>query len=381
MAENRALSQWEIDALLNQIPSTNAFGKDEFATAAPAARGGRASANAIKTYDFRRPDKFSKEQWTTLHSMHETFARLVGSSFSSRLRTLVTIRLSSIDQGLYEEWQAQVPAQTACYVLSMKPLSGNLVVEFNHDVASEVIDRLLGGTGVLIDRGRDMSEVELGLLRSFATSIKQALEEMWSASVRVSPELQDLGMDANLIQVAGPTDVVLTAFFEVNVGNHLGAMSLCIPYTVIEPIASQLSAQIWFQSGRRAAATDEERRLMQSLIGRSALDVGVELGGVDLPVNTIAEMREGDTLVLDTRLGRSLDIRIGDRARFRGVPGMLGTRLAVQVTEVVEPDVLPETAPISMLDRAQPAPVAVPEMAPAAVGPGPIEDQPPAQAE
>jgi flagellar motor switch protein FliM len=344
MAENRALSQWEIEALLNQIPGGP---EDDVLPSrnVVSLQAERSARRGIKAYDFRRPDKFSKEQWATLHSMHETFARIVGASFSSRLRSLVSVRLSSIDQGLYEEWQAQVPSQTVCYVLSMRPLSGNLVIEFNHDVASEVVDRLLGGTGVLIDRGREISEVEHALLRSFANVLRQGLEETWNTVVRVRSDLQDMGFDAGLIQVAAPTDVVLTAFFEVNIGNHLGSMSLCLPYTVIEPIASQLSTQVWFQSGRHSNATSEERRTMEALIARSRIELDVRLGSVDLPASTIVDMDEGDTIVLGRRLGKPLEVLIGGRPRFLGTAGVTGNRLALRVTEVLEDDDFPELPP------------------------------------
>lgn len=335
MAESRALSQWEIDALLNQIPVAAGAAEGTPGSVAPTLSE-RAFARVIKTYDFRRPDKFSKEQWTTLQSMHEQFARLIGASFSSRLRTLVSVRLSSIDQGLYEEWQAQVPSQTVCYVLSMRPLPGNIVVEFNMDVASEVIDRLLGGTGVLIDRGRELGEVELGLLRSFGRAITHSLQEMWAQVQPVDPQVQDLGQDGSLIQVAAPTDVVLTVFFEVNVGSHLGAMSICIPYTVLEPIAAHLSAQVWITSGPRARISDAEHQVMTALLGRSMLDLAINLGGVDIPTRTIVDLREGDTFVLETRVGRPLEIRIGGQTRFRGLPGLVGNRVALQLSEVVQ---------------------------------------------
>ncbi len=346
MAENRALAQWEIDALLDQVPAaeTAAETASRDGGGTPG-RSDRPQRRGIRYYDFRRPDKFSREQWATLHSMHETFARIIGASFSSRLRTLVTVRLSSLDQGLYEEWQAQVPSPTTCYVLSLAPLSGNVVVEFNSDVASEVVDRLLGGTGLLIDRARDMSEVETALLRSFSNVLRQTLEETWSAVVRVAPELQDLGFDAGLIQVAAPTDVVLTAFFEVNIGNHLGAMSVCIPYTVIEPVAADLSTQIWFQSGRHGPPSVEERQLMEALLGRAALDMHVVLGETDLPTSTIIDMEEGDTIVLNTRPGRPLDIMIGEHARYRGLPGMVSNRMAIEIVEAVEPNPLPAAPP------------------------------------
>jgi flagellar motor switch protein FliM len=332
MAEQRALSQWEIDALLNDMPGEGALMPDQ----ASGIRRERGSSAAIKAYDFRRPDKFSKEQWATLQSIHEHFARMLGASFSSRLRTLVSVRLSSLEQGLYEEWQGQVPSPTVCYVMAMRPLSGSMVVEFGAELAAEVVDRLLGGNGSLVDRSRELGEVEFGLLRSFSRTFGHALQEMWSTVRPVEPSLQDVGQDASLIQVAAPTDVVLTAFFEMSIGNHRGQMSLCMPYTVIEPIAPSLSAQLWMAASQRHALSDDERQAMELLIDRSKVDLNVRLGGVDLPARTIAGLQEGDTFVLDARLGRPLDVVIGDRARFLALPGVVGSRLGIQIADVVE---------------------------------------------
>ena len=337
MAESRALSQWEIDALLNQIPeSTSPDEGSEETPQSPIAQSERAFTRVIKNYDFRRPDKFSKEQWHTLQSIHETFARLVGAAFSSRLRTLVTVRLSSIDQGLYEEWQSQVPSQTVVYVLSMQPLQGNIALEFSSDVAIEVIDRLLGGNAVLLDSDRDLGEIELALLRSFSRPLITSLDEMWSAVVPVKPELQDLGLDAGLIQIAGPNDVVISAFFEVNLGNRLGAMSICMPYTVLEPIASKLSTQLWHGSGARPRPSARTRQMVEALLGSAPVDLTVELGAVDLPVRSVIEMREGDTLVLDARADRPLAMFVGEDPRLLSRPGVVGNRIAVRVTEVIE---------------------------------------------
>jgi len=334
MAEQRALSQWEIDALLNDLPGDTTAAADQ--EAAPARRSDRSALSAIKSYDFRRPDKFSKEQWATLQSMHEQFSRVLGATFSSRLRTLVQVRLSTLEQGLYEEWQSQVASPTVCYVMSLRPMQGNLVVEFSSDIAAEVVDRLLGGNGALIDRARDLGEVEVGILRSFSRTFSHALQEMWSNVRPVEPSLQDVGQDPSLIQVAAPTDVVLNAFFEISIGSHQGAMSICLPYAVIEPVAPALSAQLWIASGQRQAVSEDERDSMERLIERSRIEMAVRLGTVDLPARVVAGLQEGDTFVLDARLGRPLDVVIGDRTRFKALPGTLGSHMGIQIADVVE---------------------------------------------
>lgn len=339
MAEpTRALSQWEIDNLLNQIPEGLAENSEVEEITPPSLSPGRdrGLARAVKQYDFRRPDKFSKEQWQTLTAMHETFARMVGVQFSSRMRTLVSVHLSSIDQGLYQEWQSQVPSDTTCYVLSMQPLSGSIVVEFSQDVAADVIDRLLGGNALIASGGRELTDIEVVLLRSFSAAITSSLKEMWNNVTPVTPELQELGTDASLIQVAGANDVVVTAFFEVNLGNRLGAMSVCTPYTVLEQVAQKLLSQVWLAQGHGSAGTDQTRRAVRTLLGTAPLELSVQLGSTEMPARSIAELHEGDTLVLDARVDRALSLLVGGHERFLCRPGMIGNRVAVRVSDVVE---------------------------------------------
>lgn len=347
MREERALSQSEIEALLTQLPGQQEEISED--SDAPARMGGRHFSRVVKTYDFRRPDKFSKEQWTTLQSIHEQFARITSASFSSRLRTLVEVHLTSLDQGLYEEWQRDIPNQTVCYVLSMQPLPGNIVVEFGMEVAAGVIDRLLGGTGTRLPNSHEFGEIELGLLRAFSRSITQSLQEVWSQIQPLEPQVQDIGLEASLVQVAAPMDVVVSVSFEVSVGGQAGRMSFCLPYTVLEPIVSKLSTQVWMSSGKYTALTDAERQSRAAVIQRSRLDLVAQLGAVDVPARVLAELQEGDTFVLDHRSGQTLDLLVGGRVRFTGVPGTSGSHLAVQIAAVEHDDMIGRTTPTTVL--------------------------------
>lgn len=342
MAELRTLSQSEIDALLNEVSDETPTDDDREPVAGR--RSERSAGTDIKPYDFRRPDKFSREQWATLQSMHEHFARILGASLSSRLRTLVQVRLSALEQALYEEWQAQVANPTVCYVMTLTPLQGNLTIEFNIDVAAEVIDRLLGGSGrqfggggSIVERSRELGGVEMALLRSFGRTFTHALRDMWSTVRPVEPALQDLGLDASLVQVAAASDAVLIAFFEISVGASRGSMTICVPYTLIEPVARGLSGLSWVTSNQRPTLSAEAREAKERLIAQTKIDLAVRLGSAELPAGTIAGLREGDTLVLAARLGQPLDILVGLHPRFRGLPGVVDGHLGVQITAVLDP--------------------------------------------
>jgi len=75
---SKTLSQWEIDALLNSI------GTEDGGLAATTSQAPGSTDRSIKLYDFRRPDKFSKEHIRAIQNIHETFARVTASSLSSR---------------------------------------------------------------------------------------------------------------------------------------------------------------------------------------------------------------------------------------------------------------------------------------------------------
>lgn len=348
MAELRTLSQSEIDALLNEASDDTPADDDR--EPVTTRRTERSTAD-IKPYDFRRPDKFSREQWATLQSMHEHFARILSASLSSRLRTLAQVRLSALEQGLYEEWQAQVGNPTICYVMTLPPLPGNMTVEFNVDVAADVVDRLLGGTGrqygrsgSLVDNSRELGGVEMALLRSFGRTFTHSLREMWSTVRPVEPTLQDLGLDASLVQVAAASDAVLIAFFEISVGASSGSMTICVPYTTIEPVARGLSGFSWVTNNQRPVDSLEDRETKERLLAHTKIDLAVHLGSAEVTAGTIADLSEGDTLILDARLGKPLDIIIGAHPRFRGLPGVVDGHMGIQITAVLDPPEIPAAA-------------------------------------
>src|ERR1041385_7151756 len=95
----KTLSQWEIDALLNTI------GTDDTIAGVTGNMVSQSTPDrSIKLYDFRRPDKFSKEHIRAIQNIHETFARVTASSLSSYLRSTTSVSLSSIEQVVYDEY-------------------------------------------------------------------------------------------------------------------------------------------------------------------------------------------------------------------------------------------------------------------------------------
>lgn len=83
------LSQEEIDKLMNSIAS----GADINQIAAKADEYAK-----LKVYDFKRPDKFSKDQLRAIQMIHESFARQLTTVLSTLIRSIVSAEIASVEQ-------------------------------------------------------------------------------------------------------------------------------------------------------------------------------------------------------------------------------------------------------------------------------------------
>ncbi len=323
--QSSALSQAEIDALLSNLGKQEAKEEEESVAS---------SGKSVRPYDFRRPDKFSKEQVRALQMLHETFARLMSSSLSARLRTVVQGRLASIDQGVYNEFLRQIPGSTILGIIGMEPLPGSIILEISPDIAGAMIDRLLGGPGRSPKRSATVTDIELALLKGLLGTLIQDLEDTWRNIVQVSPQLKDIILNPRFIQVAFQGDAVVILVFEIKLADTTGTITICIPYTVLEPIVPKLSAQSWFMASRKSALTNTVDALRRE-IQKMTMPVSVVLGSTDVDVEDLLAIQVGDVIRLDSRVGHELDVTVAGRVKYLAVPGRVGNRVAARVTAVV----------------------------------------------
>lgn len=345
------LSQAEIEALLNSLSSETeplaaspvmgggapAWGGGNAGTAfspfAAPARNGRATI-AYEVYDFRRPDKFSKDQLRTLQMLHETFARLAGSSLSAYLRAPVSIDLISLEQVPYEEYLRSIN-QSVFTIMSLPPLTGQSVLELEFSLIFTMIDRMLGGPGKAIGR-TVLTDIERPLVRQIIERMFQALKSAWEGVVIVNPGIEGMETSAQFVQIAPPNDIVVTILFEVKIAGQRSAMSLCIPYLVLKPITAKLSAQKWFAgSNRKQSAVS--RRMLSQQVNQSKVPCSVELGKAVVTVGEFLALKPGDVLRLDQRTADDLRLLVGKVPKFEGKAALQGKQLVFAVNDAIQP--------------------------------------------
>lgn len=327
MTPPEVMSQNEIDSLLHAISSG---GGDISAMQVP-------EAKPIKLYDFRRPDKFSKDQMRAIHMIHESLCRSLTTSLSTMVRSMVSVSVVAVDQLAYDEFVRSLVQPTVIGILEMYPLSGNAVLEISSQLTFTIIDRLLGGKGEPLRKPRDLTDIERTVTERVMMKILEHLEESWSTVVDVRFRFETMESNPFFVQVCPGTDMVLLVTMQLQIGDIKGIMNFCIPYFVIEPLIDKLSSQQWFSSTGRKSV-EGVREMLSLRLNEVSVPLALELGHSVVSLGDVIQMQAGDVIRLDGSAKDPIGLRVGNRVKFNCRPGLRDKNYAAQITEVIGED-------------------------------------------
>lgn len=319
------LSQSEIDKLLSAL-STGSVTAEEVKA--------EEDQKKVKTYDFKRPDKFSKDQIRTLYMLHENFARLLNTYLSTNLRTMVAVEVVSVEQLTYQEFVQSMGNPSVIGVLAVPPLKGNIIMELDSIVAFSIIDRVFGGQGETNAKPSVLTEIEETVMRKTLGKAMESLREAWENVVVFDPKLEIIESNPQFTQIVPPSDMVVIVTLKITIGSVEGFMNICIPYLVLEPIMSKLTTSFWVAASVSKEDHPEQVEILEKKIARTRVPLIVELGSIQISIREFMMLGFGDVLQLDTKLKDELKCIIGSRPKFYCRPGTFGKRAAVQITRI-----------------------------------------------
>ncbi len=290
----------------------------------------------VRVYDFRRPDKFSKEQMRTAEMLYGHFARLVTGFLAGYLRSLVQISVVSVEQNTYGEFIGRVGSPGIIAIVGLSPLPGKVLMVMDPVVAFYMIDRLFGGPGRMIGKARSLTEIEQTVMERIFGAMLNYLAETWRNFAEITPKLEAIEANPLFAQIVAPNEMVLVVVLQINIGEQSGTFSFCHPYLTLEPVLPKLSAQQWFQTLRGQESASIARSEMEEFMEGIPLELKISLGGAVLTMRELLNLEVGDVVSLGTVVGGDLEIFVGDRLKFRAQAGLLGRNLGCKITGVVE---------------------------------------------
>jgi flagellar motor switch protein FliM len=325
------LDQAEVDALLSAVDSgASEAGEPEVFTRS------RAKQQEVRTYDFKRPERVSKDQMRSLEAIHEGFARNFGASLSAFLRTIVEVRVATIEQLTYSEFIHSLPNPTCFNLLNAPPLEGQVCLEISPLIIYPIIDRLLGGSNAeLFIPQRALTLIEWRLVERITSRAVTMLSEVWSNLTEVQFNLAETESNPHLVQIVAPNEVVVVIGLELKMGNRAGTMTLCLPFNVIEPVMSKLATQSWLAYQRKAASAEQKQQLVNSL---KTAKVGIRafLAESTMTVDELLKLKPGDIIQTTKPAEGEATLQVKDRSKFAGKLYQYKGVRAFRVTRKIE---------------------------------------------
>lgn len=332
------LSQEEVDALLAAVSS----GSDKESAVAektpvepaqvPAVDEGR-----VSLYDFRRPDRVSKDQMRTFQNLHENYARQFSTTLTNFLRTFVEVELVSVDQLTYAEFIMSIANPSCIYVFKMEPLEGSAIFEINPSLVFFIVDRLFGGQGRPSEQNRELTLIEQSVLHRIVERGLNDLKEVWENIGVFSPKVDAYETNPQFVQIAPPGETVILISLEVRMQNASGLMSICFPYLLLESVITNLSGESWMSS--MSTSTAETRTILENEMQDLDLTLSTVIGTTSLTIRDLMQLQRGDVLCLDKLHDSDLSVQIDGKTKMAGRSGLVGRKKAVKITRILEKEV------------------------------------------
>src|SRR6187401_1951483 len=330
------LSQSEVESLLSsmeaQSPRTAAPPPvTAAAVAASTPRTPSKPREKVSPYDFKRPERVGKEQMRALQSLHEGFGRNFGAALSALLRSIVEVKLTSVDQLTYGEFVFSLENPTCFNLLRAEPLEGHLILDINPSILYPIIDRLLGGGKETVGIARrPLTEIELRLVGRITGLFLQELKHAWKDVIALNLSVERVESNPQLVQIVPPNEVVVLISFELTLGEVRGMLNLCIPFNAIERNSSKLAANTWATYGKSISDPELRSQLSRQLEG-ALVELVVTLAESRITTGDLLGLRVGDIITTDKDVSQPLDVAVAGAAKFHASPGAFKGHKAIQI--------------------------------------------------
>lgn len=291
----------------------------------------------VREYDFKRPERVSKDQMRALETLHESFSRSFGALLSGFLRTIMEVKVASIEQMTFAEFTHSLPNPTCFALIGCDPLEGTMCMEISPLIVYPVIDRLLGGSNAdLFIPQRPLTAIEMRLVGKILDRAVAGLKEAWANVKDINFSVSETESNPVLVQIVPPNEVVVVVSFELKMGNRAGTMSLCIPYNVIEPLIEKLSNQTWAAYKRQS--TDEKvRSTLAHHLDAARVDVSTILADTTIKISDLKNLEVGDLILTEKPASSPLSLEIEGKRKFIGQLGQYKGNRVFRVERPITP--------------------------------------------
>lgn len=287
----------------------------EVEMAPPAVDGAADQPTELPRYDFRRPDRISKDRLRPLQFLYDRFSRNLGTSLSAYLRVTTEVALKSVEQTSYSDFFSSLPEQTVYYAVGLEPIKGVVGLEVSPAAAYAMIDRMLGGHGTAEPVERGLTDIEQRVVDNVVRLILEQMTDEWRHVAPVEFSIQRRETRPQLLQIAAPNDAVIAVRLMVRLSESEGELKFCLPTVLLEEMGPGFVDR-WRARGRKQP-TESERQSLYANLARVPLEAEAVLE-TPFSATDLVQLAVGDVVSLGMSVKTPVELRICDTKKFTG---------------------------------------------------------------
>ena len=289
---------------------------------------------SVKNYDFSRPTKFSKEHLRTLEIIFEHYGRLVSTNLPAYLRKNIQVAVASSETVTFSEFSNALSNPVILGIINFSPLNGNIIVDLATNLGYAILDRMLGGGGLPLEKNREFSEIEMAILQKVMVMLTQLLREPWKNVIDLNPTLVRMETNSQFAQVIAPNDMIAIVTLNVKIGDVEGFMNVCLPFFTLEDVMDKLNTKYWF-STMQEEHDEKYEEFLETMLRKVDVPVKAILGKSVISVADFMNLQVGDCIRLDSRVDSDMEVYVGNIKKFTALPGANKDAYAVRITSVL----------------------------------------------
>jgi flagellar motor switch protein FliM len=299
-------------------------------------------------YNIAKQERIVRGRMPTLEIINERFARLFRIGLFTFMRRTAEIAIGPVRMQKYSEFMRNLVVPANLNIVQVKPLRGSALLIFEPKLIFVIIDSLFGGDGRFHTRieGRDFSVTEQRIIKRLLEMMFENLEKAWESVHPIKFEYVRAEMNTQFANIATPNEVVVTTTFTVDFGSDMaGAIHVCMPYSMLEPIRDSLFSSV---QGEQVELDRRWLRLLSKQVQVAEVQLVCNLCEVPSTLEQVMAFKTGDVI--------GADIPQIVVAEVDGVPvmecryGVFNGQYALQVMRMIhrdptdEPPLRPEAA-------------------------------------
>ena len=288
----------------------------------------------VSSFDFKRPAKFSKDQFRILEMIYNSFGRMTETGLSVQLRTIAEIRILSLEQKTFSEYIESL--QSICYLntIGSSAFKADTILQFDNKLIFIILDRMLGGKGEEI-QSREFTDIEVSIIRGIINEFLLILKDAWANIVDLSFKIKSEETNPQFVRVIPLNEMCAVIEFDMKLGQKTGKFSFCLPFMAIESVLGKLTTRRWFAESEENSEAKNKILMFKSL-SEAELSASVILGQAEISLKDLKSLEIGDVIKLDQNIFKDLDMKIEGNMIFKVQAGKICRNLAVQIVKVME---------------------------------------------